>query len=438
MTTADQVPSLSGVKTRSSRGSDHLVRSLSLVIFLQWLGASAMLPLLPLYLRGQGGSDQMVGAVMAAYFVAAVVFQYPAGRIADRIGRRPVLLLGLVTYAGASLAFVLSLGPPADIALRALQGCGAGAVEVASLAMVAGAVPIERRGRAFGSIYRGQLGGMAIGPLVGSLIGVASMDVIFIGSALSSLVACYPVATGSAFLEHGRRPQGRPSQVGLGFPKLGRAATGSLIAGVALGLTIGVYETCWTLLLHLRGAAAWQVGLSWTLFAAPFALVARPGGWIADHLDRRALVVVTVLTTLGFCATYPFLTQIAWLLGLGAAEAIGVAIALPSIQSLLTQDTDPGALGRVQGVFATAETAAIAVAAAASGALFALAAWAPFVAAATIGAVLVAALPIVWRPVVGRVPHHVSAAPPAIPVTTVFPAATPSAPATDTAAGAHS
>ena len=80
MTTADQVPSLSRVETRRGGGSDHLVRSLSLVIFLQWLGASAMLPLLPLYLRGQGGSDQMVGAVMAAYFVAAVVFQYPAGR----------------------------------------------------------------------------------------------------------------------------------------------------------------------------------------------------------------------------------------------------------------------------------------------------------------------------------------------------------------------
>ena len=432
MTTADLAPRAESVETRDGGGSDHLVRSLSLVIFLQWLGASAMLPLLPLYLRGQGGSDQMVGAVMAAYFVAAVAFQYPAGRMADRIGRRPVLLLGLVTYAGASLAFVLSPGPAADLALRALQGCGAGAVEVASLAMIAGAVPIERRGRAFGSIYRGQLGGMAIGPLVGSLIGVASMNVIFVGSALTSLVACYPVAKGSAFSKHDRRPQGRASQVGLGFPHLGRAASGAVLAGVALGLTIGVYETCWTLLLHLRGAAAWQVGLSWTLFAAPFALVARPGGWIADHLDRRLLVVVTVLTTLGFCATYPFLTQIAWLLGLGAAEAVGVAIALPSIQSLLTQDTDPGALGRVQGVFATAETASIAVAAAASGALFALAAWAPFVAAATIGAMLVATLPVVWRPVAGRVPHDASAVAAAIPVPTTSAASTDAAVATGT------
>jgi DHA1 family multidrug resistance protein-like MFS transporter len=384
-------------------GCDHLIRSLSLVIFLQWLGASAILPLLPLYLRNQGGSDQMVGAVMAAYFVAAVVFQYPAGQLADRIGRRPVLLGGLVTYAGASLAFVLDLGPPADILLRGLQGCGAGAVEVAALAMVASSVPLERRGRAFGSIYRGQLGGMAIGPLVGSLIGVGSMNLIFVGAAVTSLIASLTVTRGAALEAHDGQPGTPPGRSGRGLPRLGRAAIGSLIAGVALGLTVGVYETCWTLLLHQRGATTWQVGLSWTLFAVPFALMARPGGWIADHLDRRMLVVVTVLSTLGFCAIYPFLTGVAWLLGLGAAEAVGVAIALPSIQSLLTQDTEPDALGRVQGAFATAETAAIAVAAAASGALFAVVSWAPFVAAAALGATLVAILPIVWGTVSGRV-----------------------------------
>lgn len=403
MTTAPVIESPAEAKS-----ADRLVRSLSLAIFLQWLGASAILPLLPLYLHQKGSSDQLVGVVMGAYFVASLLAQYPAGRLADRIGRRTVLLGGLVIYAAGSVGFLLPVGPAGDIGLRALQGVGAGCAEVAALAMVAGAVPLGRRGRAFGSIYRGQLGGMAIGPLVGSLIGVGSMDVIFVGAGVAAFAACIPVLTGKDLAHHGSRADEADRPVHAGFPALHRALVGSVVAGVALGLTIGVYEACWTLLLDFRGAAAWQVGLSWTLFAAPFALMARPGGWIADHLDRRTVVVGTLLMTLGFCATYPWLGSIAWLLGLGAAEACGVAIALPSIQSLLTQDSDPAELGRVQGVFATAETAAIALAAMGSGVLFAARVWAPFMAAAVLGGLLVATLPVIWAPVAGRVPRRVA------------------------------
>ncbi|HEX4081431.1 MAG TPA: MFS transporter, partial [Acidimicrobiales bacterium] len=63
---------------------DRLVRALALTTFVLWLGASTVLPLLPEYLRGRGGSDAVVGLVMGAYFVAALLCQYPAGRLADR------------------------------------------------------------------------------------------------------------------------------------------------------------------------------------------------------------------------------------------------------------------------------------------------------------------------------------------------------------------
>ncbi|MBO0886374.1 MAG: MFS transporter, partial [Acidimicrobiales bacterium] len=141
--------------------SDRLVWALALTTFLLWLGASSILPLLPKYLRFHGASDATVGAVMAAYFVAAVAFQYPSGYLSDRIGRRPVLLGGLLVYAIGSLGFLARFSPLGDIGLRALQGIGAGAAEVASLAMVSAAVALDRRGRAFGSIYGGQVAGMA-------------------------------------------------------------------------------------------------------------------------------------------------------------------------------------------------------------------------------------------------------------------------------------
>ncbi|HEY1733612.1 MAG TPA: MFS transporter, partial [Acidimicrobiales bacterium] len=330
--------------------------------------------------------------------------QYPAGRLADRIGRRPILLGGLALYAVGSIGFLASPAPTVDIALRALQGAGAGSAEVAALAMVSSAVTLDRRGRAFGSIYGAQLGGMAIGPLVGSLVGIGSMDVLFVAAGAAGLVACLPAVVGTSVAGQDAADvaaaDAAPERTGL--PALNRSLIGAVMAAAAFGLTIGVYESCWTLLLELRHAEDWQIGLSWTLFAVPFVVMARPGGWLADHLDRRRLAVGSLSVSIVLCALYPFLHSLFWLLVLGSLEALATAIALPAAQSMLTQYSASTETGRVQGLFSSAETGSIAVAAAAGGALFGLTAWAPFVAAAAGAAVLTAVLPIVWAPVAGR------------------------------------
>jgi MFS family permease len=176
-----------------------------------------------------------------------------------------------------------------------------------------------------------------------------------------------------------------------------RLLVGVLITGVVGGLITGVYETCWTLLLDLRGAHTWQIGLSWTLFAAPFAAFSPLAGRMADRYDRAKLTVVALTSSLFFASLYPFLHSLPLLIGLGAIESIGVAVAYPAAQALLSQAVPESALGRAQGLFNASQTAAIAAAAAASGALFGVAPWIPFVGAAAVSAVLTASLPFVWR-----------------------------------------
>jgi MFS family permease len=194
-----------------------------------------------------------------------------------------------------------------------------------------------------------------------------------------------------------------------GLPKMNKALTGALFAAAGFGLIIGVYEACWTLLLQSRGAHNWQIGLSWTMFAVPFAAMAKPAGWLTDHFDRRVLAISAIATSVVFCVTYPFVANLWLLLVLGGLEAVGVSIGMPAIQSLLTQGTATEELGRVQGLFSTCETGAIAVSAAAGGALFGLAIWAPFITSAASCFVVVAMLPFLWRTVAGRVRDVLSA-----------------------------
>jgi len=165
--------------TTGADRSRRLIGTLTLTVFLQWMGATAIVPMLPVYIRHLGGTDALAGVVMASFFAAGVLSQYPIGRVTDRIGRRPVLVAGLLTYGAASFAFLLPIDASAAIGLRSLQGVGAGAATVAALAMISGSVAVERRGRAFASVYSGELAGMAIGPLVGSIVGVHYMWAMF-------------------------------------------------------------------------------------------------------------------------------------------------------------------------------------------------------------------------------------------------------------------
>jgi MFS family permease len=395
--------------------SARLIRTLTLTIFLQWLGASAIIPMLPVYIRHLGGSDTTAGLVMAAFFAAGVLFQYPFGRLADRVGRRPVLVGGLLLYGAASISFLAPISPGAAIVLRGLQGAGAGAAAVASLAMISASVVVERRGRAFAAIYGGEIAGLAVGPLVGSVVGAHHLSVMFLAAGITSIGACVPALR----LREPHRDTGGGGGR-LGRLVLHRSAVGAFVAGASIGLTSGVYEICWTLLLVARGATPFEIGLSWTLFAVPFVLVAKPSGWLADHLDRRLLALAGIGSSAALCASYPFIHDVPVLVVLGATEAMSFAAALPAVQSLLTQGVAADQVGRVQGLFATGQTACTAIAAAAAGAAFSLAPWVPFVSVACIVGVALVAATLVWAAVDGRVRHPGDQADP--PVTGAEPA----------------
>ncbi len=426
-----------------------LVRSLSIAVVLQWAGAGVILPLLPLYVKAHGGSDAVVGAVMAAYFATAFVFQYASGRISDRLGRLPVLVGGLLVYAAGSLLFLVPGPAVLDVVFRGLQGAGAGASMVAALAMLSHAVPLACRGRATGQIYAAELGGLAIGPVLGSLAGVGAMHWFFVAAGVMSIVAVGPVlvadraarrigdaaveprvpisgmnelassapggraATGAAPGERavtgaGRGTGGHTAPGPTSSPRTAeRALWGAFLASATIGLTTGVYESCWTLLMTRHGAATWEIGVSWTLFALPFVLMSRPAGWLADHFDRRWLGVASLCWMACFCAVYPFVPGVLPLMVLGIWESVGFALALPATQSLLGEGTPPEGHGRAQGLFAASQTGSTALSAAAAGGLFGVAPWVPFDGAAACCALIVTLVAVSWRRVPGRVRRDV-------------------------------
>ncbi len=257
-------------------------------------------------------------------------------------------------------------------------------------------------GRAFAAVSGAELAGIAIGPILGSTVGIDHMATLFVVSAAAAALACVPVLASRA-----ARVDVSPitDRKAAGLPRAGVAGAalrGVLLVAVISGLLSGVYEACWSLLMHARGATDTQIGLSWTLFAVPFVLVAPLAGRLADTTDRRFLVLGALASSVVFIALYPFLPNVAWLLGLGIVESLGFVFAVPAAQSMLSEHVPAESVGAAQGLFVALQTAAIAASAATAGGLFGISLWLPFVGGAAATALLLLFLPVLWRDVPGR------------------------------------
>ncbi len=144
-----------------------------LTVFIDLVGFGIVLPLLPLYGKSYGATGLQIGLLMASYSAMQFLFAPGWGRLSDRVGRRPVLL---ISTAGAVMSYaIFALATRFDgmtafsiiIASRILAGiCGAN-ITVAQ-AYIADITPMEQRSKRMGLIGMAFGLGFIFGPFIGS------------------------------------------------------------------------------------------------------------------------------------------------------------------------------------------------------------------------------------------------------------------------------
>src|SRR4051794_9515831 len=122
--------------------------------------------------RGEGAVTSLLvlGGLLALYDGAEVLLKPLFGTLADRIGARPVLVGGLVAFAGASAAYAVADSPGLLWVARLGQGAAASAFSPSASALVARLNPAAKRGRAFGSYGFYKSVGYTLGPLLGGVL----------------------------------------------------------------------------------------------------------------------------------------------------------------------------------------------------------------------------------------------------------------------------
>jgi EmrB/QacA subfamily drug resistance transporter len=152
----------------SARQVAAVVGVLALAVFMSSLDLFIVNLAFP-YIGRQypGTSLSSLSWVLNAYTIVFAAVLVPAGRWADRIGRRRLFVAGLVTFSVGSLLCGLAPGVAALIAARVIQAAGAGAMVPASLSLLLAAVPAPARPKALGTWSAVAALGAALGPVIG-------------------------------------------------------------------------------------------------------------------------------------------------------------------------------------------------------------------------------------------------------------------------------
>lgn len=324
-----------------------------LTVFLDLMGFGILLPLMPYYAIHFGATGLGLGALFASFSVAQLLGAPLLGRLSDRLGRKPVLMVSLLGAAVAYVATGIADSLLTLMAARALAGLFAGSISTAQ-AYVADVTTPQERAKYMGLIGASIGMGFVMGPWIGSELSRFGFSTAAFVSAGLSLFNCL---FGLVALRESRRRVSAvrhvaltPSRLrsALAAPVIGRL----LVAGFVSTFAFVAMEATFALLgqrkFDLRSA---QLG---RIFGGLGIVIVVVQGGLVGRLVRRfgerqlalsgSLVLAAGLATLPWMPTLPL--TVAMLLGIAA----GQGLLLPSLSSLLSRASGADEQGGVLGL----------------------------------------------------------------------------------------
>jgi EmrB/QacA subfamily drug resistance transporter len=277
----------------------------SAAVFLVLLDTTAVIAAYaPLRAYFSGVSVADLSWTLNAYTVLFAALLVPAGRLADLLGRKRIFLHGLALFCMASALCAWAPGITTLIAARALQAVGAALLTPASLALVLGAFPREKRAAAVGMFSAVGALAAAVGPAFGSwVIEVSSWRWVFLINVPLGVSAW---ALARRHLQESTSPEtgGRPDWLGIALLTLGAGA-------VAWGI-VRTESPGWT-----QPLAAMAAGLA-LLIVFAFWAKGRPSAALDLTLfeDRSFLFVNLATAVFGVAFTAMFLSSFLFLMGI--------------------------------------------------------------------------------------------------------------------------
>jgi MFS transporter, DHA1 family, tetracycline resistance protein len=335
-----------------------------LIVFIDLVGFGMILPLLPFYAESFGANAELVGLLATAYAAAQFVGAPVLGRLSDRFGRRPLLL---VSVLGTAVGFVI-MGFAGSLlvlfASRILAGLTGGNISVAQ-AYITDVTDEKSRTRGLGMIGAAFGLGFIIGPALGGALSGGGYAVpAFCAAGLSTfnLMAIFFVLPESltperrAEIARQQRPAFTPGAL---LAALRRRTVGPLLhTRFFVGLALATFQSIYALHAQYQlGLDARGTGYTLAYVGALAVVVQGVGiGWLSARIsDARLILVAIVLGAIGLLA-WAFTPSVPILLVVLVPIAISTGVLNTILNSALTKAVMPIEIGGTLGLSAAVES----------------------------------------------------------------------------------
>ncbi len=326
------------------------VATVGLIMAIRMLGIFLILPVFSVYAEKYPGADiALAGVAFGIYALVQSVLQIPFGWLSDRIGRKPVLIIGLLLFAIGSVICGMAENIDQLIIARIIQG--AGAVSSVAIASLGDVTRTGVRAQSFTivgiTIGASFLLAIIIGPLLAAKIGFSSLFYILAALGVLSILVTiifFPKIEKKEFLK-----EEATILTYLKHPEIRKLFLSAAIISLTVNMFVFIYPLSWKS-LGVNEADLWQVYL---IALIPTALFAYP---YVRYSEKRGKLKIATLTAWAFIAAsfliYPASSLMSWVLYFaGMAYFMGHTVLQSVFPAYLTQRVGQEKRGITTGVY---------------------------------------------------------------------------------------
>jgi DHA1 family multidrug resistance protein-like MFS transporter len=271
-----------------------LFGTLFFALFATITGVGIVVPLLPVYANHLGASGIYIGLIFGSFSLSRSILLPFFGRWSDLKGRKPFIVIGLLTYAIVSVAFVLSTQVIHLIAIRFVQGIASAMIMPVVQAYIGDITSPGEEGFTMGLFNMSMFMGLSLGPVAGGLLSDHfSINTTFMAMGFLALVGfglCQVLLPGRKHepsLLNGKTPQRWRHLAG------DRVIIGLFSFRLAYTGCIGIIWGFLPVLADVElGLSSSQIGILVMLGVLVSGAIQVPMGYIADRWRRKPMVVI--------------------------------------------------------------------------------------------------------------------------------------------------